>query len=161
MTLVVGAVLLTAAVVFFVLQPILGGRSAPMEKGEEELSEAEARRRVTLLALRDVEYDRATGKLDEADYRSLRTELSQEALAALRAEETERGPGTGATVATPGLTDTLPEALESEIRRVRQGLRSGLTCLDCGHLNVTGSRFCASCGTPLSATPHRENGQAP
>ena len=156
MTLVVGAVLLTAAVVFFVLQPILGGRSAPMEKGEEELSEAEARRRVTLLALRDVEYDRATGKLDEADYRSLRTELSQEALAALRAEEAERLPGPGAAVAAPG-----PEVLESEIRRVRQGLRSGLTCLGCGHLNVTGSRFCASCGTPLSATPHRENGQAP
>jgi len=155
MTLVVGVVLLTAAVVFFVLQPILGGRSAPMERGEEEMSETEARRRVTLLALRDVEYDRATGKLDEADYKALRTELSQEALAALRAEDAERRGARGATT-----TLAASAALEDEIRRVREGLRSGLTCLGCGHMNVAGSRFCASCGSAL-APPHRENGQAP
>ena len=157
MTLVVGAVLLTAAVVFFVLQPILTGRSASMKREDDELTEAESRRRVSLLALRDVEYDRATGKLDESDYRSLKTELSQEALAALQAEEAERQPAPRRTLALR----TDPADLEQEILRVREGLRAGRACLACGHLNPGGSRFCSSCGTPLTARADQGNGKGP
>lgn len=158
MTFVLGAILLTGAVVFFVLHPILSGRGAPTEGERDELTEAEARRRVTLLALRDVEYDRATGKLDDADYRSLRRELSQEALAALEAEEAERREvPAGTPGARPGRA---PADVETEIARVREGLRSGLTCLVCGHLNASGSRFCSSCGSPLEAAAAQGNGAA-
>lgn len=150
-----GAVLLAGAVVFYVLHPILTGQEAPMERDADELTEAEARRRVSLLALRDVEYDRATGKLDEEDYRALRRELSNEALAALEAEEAEeadRSSG-GTAGARGGSWD-----IEAEIRRVREGLRAGLTCAACGHLNASGSRFCAICGTSLQAATRRRNG---
>ena len=158
MTLVLGAALLAAAVVFYVLQPILSGQSAPLEQQGDELSDVEARRRVTLLALRDVEYDRATGKLDEDDYRTLRSELSHEALEALRAEEMEgaKGEGAGAfAAAAPERSSTV----ENDIARVREGVRAGLACLTCGHVNVSGSRFCTSCGTPLTAAASQANGQ--
>ncbi|MBW3534679.1 MAG: c-type cytochrome biogenesis protein CcmI [Gemmatimonadetes bacterium] len=137
MSLFVGAALLAGAVVLFLLHPMITGESAPMEGEEDEMTEAESRRRVKLRALRDVEYDHATGKLDDDDYESLKRELSAEALAALEAEKAERA-------------DRDPASLEDEIARVREGLRSGLTCARCGHLNAADSRFCAHCGTRLA-----------
>ena len=133
-----GALLLVAAVVIFILQPLITGQRASLVREDDERSEAEALRRVKLLALRDVEYDYATGKLDEEDYASLKAELSAEALEALEMSEREAsGVGT--------------EALEREIAAVRAGLESGTTCTSCGFANDEGSRFCASCGHPLEA----------
>jgi cytochrome c-type biogenesis protein CcmI len=143
MSLVLGAALFATAVILFILQPLLTGRWAPMERDDDEMTDAEARRRVTLLALRDVEYDRVTGKLDDKDYQELRRELSAEALAALAAEREERS------------ADAIPSGvegdLETQIQRVRAGLKQGTTCRVCGHVNPARSRFCSSCGTALTA----------
>ena len=78
---------MAAAVVLFIIQPVAKGLHASLEREEDELTETEARKRVALLALRDVEYDFLAGKLDENDYRSLKGELTAEALAALEADE--------------------------------------------------------------------------
>lgn len=139
MSVVVGAVLLVAAVVLFVLQPMLSGRRVSLHRELDEPTEAESRRRVTLLALRDVEYDFATGKLDEADYQSLKRELAAEAIAALERAEAEAAAGPAGA----------PPQLEDEIARLKKGLRSGTTCSVCGTPNEGGSRFCAYCGTAL------------
>lgn len=140
MTFTVGAVLLVMAVVLFILQPVLTGRQASLRREEDEMTEAEATRRVKLLALRDVEYDYATGKLDDADYGRLRRELSAEALAALEEVEREHGRSTAET-----------DELEAEVARVRRGLAAGTTCSGCGRVNPPGSRFCAACGARLVA----------
>jgi hypothetical protein len=55
----------------------------------------DARRRVALAALKDVEYDRAAGKLDDADYLEIRGRLEIEALEALRAAEQDAPPAAG------------------------------------------------------------------
>ncbi|NJD20970.1 MAG: hypothetical protein FIA95_17005 [Gemmatimonadetes bacterium] len=62
---------MAAAVVLFIVQPVARGLHASLEREADELTETEARKRVALLALRDVEYDYLAGKLDEEDYRSL------------------------------------------------------------------------------------------
>lgn len=148
---VIGAVLLVAAVILFILQPMLSGRRVSLHRELDEPTEAEARRRVKLLALRDVEYDFATGKLDENDYHAMRTELAAEALEALAQVESELAAGPAG--ANP--------ALEQEIERLKSGLRSGTTCGSCGSGNEAGSKFCAFCGAPLGhaagpgPTPHR------
>lgn len=129
-----GALILVVAVVGFILQPVIQGHWASLQKQDDEMSEAEARRRVSLLALRDAEYDFATGKLDEQDYRALKRQLSAEALAALRDLE-ESG-------------DT--EALEREIAAAREGMKDVLQCGACHHRNPPGSRFCGACGSPLA-----------
>ncbi len=139
MAVLIGALLLTAAAVFVVLHPILTGRAAPLARGEEEVTEAEVRKRVTLMQLRDAEYDYVTGKLDEEDYRKLRSLLSAEALEAIRAEEA------GGAGAAGG------DDLEAEIAAARARLRAGPFCSRCGHPNAPGSRYCAKCGTPLAA----------
>ena len=143
-----GVTLFAGAVLFFVLQPLLSGKRAPMGPSDAEMTDAEQKRRVSLLALRDVEYDRVTGKLDDHDYQELKREISAEALAALAAEEAERKDA--ATFAAAGARGDVID-FEAELRRVRLGLRAGTTCRTCGHVNPSGSRFCSSCGTPLAA----------
>ena len=83
-TVFLGGALVAAAVTLFILQPILSGLHASLDRAEDELTDAEARKRVALLALRDVEYDFLAGKLDEKDYLSLKADLTAEALEALR-----------------------------------------------------------------------------
>jgi cytochrome c-type biogenesis protein CcmI len=144
-TFTLGAVLLVAAAVLFIIQPLLTGESASLDRTEDEMTEAESKRRVKLLALRDVEYDFATGKLDEDDYKELRRELSSEALAAL--DEAER------EASEPALNGDDPTRadVEREVARVRKGLQEGSVCSSCGHANRAGSRFCSGCGEPLRA----------
>ncbi len=136
------ALLLVGVTVFLILQPILAGKEAPLESQADEPTEAQFRKRVSLLQLRDAEYEYAMGKLGEEDYQALRKELSSEALAAIRAEESEAA-GEGAFEG-PSLSE-----LEEEIALVRSRLRGGVFCSECGHPNVPGSRFCAECGAPL------------
>lgn len=141
MTLYVGVALVVAAVLLFIMQPVVKGLHASLEREDDELTDTEARKRVALLALRDVEYDFLAGKLDEQDYRSLKSELTAEALAAMEADEAARAGGGGA-----GDPD-----LEKEIARIREGLKSGSFCSDCGFANEPGSRFCSACGHALAA----------
>jgi hypothetical protein len=140
-TLILGVALVSAAVVLFIVQPVVKGLHASLERAEDELTDTQARKRVALLALRDVEYDFLAGKLDEEDYRSMKSELTAEALAALEADEASRG-------GHPG-TSTAEDELEAEIARIRVHLREGLVCASCGFANEEGSRFCSACGAAL------------
>ncbi len=140
-TLFLGAAMVAAAVVIFIVQPVAKGIHASLERAEDELTETEARKRVALLALRDVEYDYLAGKLDDDDYRSLKGELTAEALAALEADEKAKE-----QVGSVG-----PEDLEAEIRALRTALHEGVACSDCGYVNEPGSRFCSACGHALPA----------
>lgn len=141
MALFLGAAMVAAAVVIFIIQPVAKGIHASLERADDELTETEARKRVALLALRDVEYDFLAGKLDENDYRSLKGELTAEALAALEADEKARS-----QVGSVG-----PEDVEAEIRALRMGPHEGVACPDCGYANQPGSRFCSACGHALQA----------
>lgn len=142
MGIVVGAALVALAAVLFIMQPLIKGMHASLDREDDELTETEARKRVALLALRDVEYDFLAGKLDEADYRSLKGELTAEALAALEADEAAQ------ERREAGITG--PAELEAEIARARAGLARGVVhCAGCGFGNEAGSRFCSSCGSPL------------
>ena len=135
--------MVAAAVVIFIIQPVAKGIHASLDRADDELTETEARKRVALLALRDVEYDFLAGKLDENDYRSLKGELTAEALAALEADEKARE-----QVGSMG-----PEDVEAEIAAIRMGLQGsdGPACSDCGYVNEPGSRFCSACGHALQA----------
>ena len=140
---ILGALLLVAISVFLILQPVISGREAPMDNSADEPSEAQFRKRVSLLQLRDAEYEYAMGKLGDEDYRALRKELSAEALAAIKAEEAEEK-GAGAEWDVSGEAE-----IEAEIAQVRARLREGVFCSQCGYPSPAGSRFCADCGAPL------------
>ena len=146
-----GALLVVGITVYLILQPSIAGKEAPLWSTAEEPSEAQFRKRVSLLQLRDAEYEYAMGKLGEEDYQTLRQEISSEALAAIRAEEAEVQAGSGVF---EGPSDA---ELEEEIAAVRTRLSGGYFCSACGHPNPAGSRFCGDCGTPMQLPEPSQN----
>lgn len=137
-----GGILLAAGVMLYILEPVFSNRGAPLYDGEDDYDERAARRRIALTALRDLEYDRATGKLDGSDYEMLRDDLSHEALHHLE----DGPPDTGHEQ-----VERASRELEEEIEEIRRALREGSQCAGCGNLNGVGARFCGGCGAPLGA----------
>ena len=109
--LILGATLVAAGVILFVLIPILRGECASLERMGHEVTERDARKTAALRGLRDAEYDYRAGKLDQGDYEALKTEMGRQALAAM--EE---------------VGEPAEDELEAEIARARKGLAEGRTC---------------------------------
>lgn len=140
--LIAGALIMVGISVFLILEPIIKGKEASLWSSGDEPSEAQFRKRVSLLQLRDAEYEFAMGKLGEEDYQKLRKEISAEALSAIREEEAE-------SEGVPPAYSHGSKDIEDEIAEVRARLRSGTFCRECGTPNPRDSRFCSECGTPL------------
>jgi hypothetical protein len=87
-------------------------------------------------ALREIEFDRETGKLSDVDYAELKAEYTQEAIAAMRAEESA-----AAALAAPA-GDAAEAAVLAYRRRVRE-------CARCGPRPEPDASYCSSCGTYL------------
>jgi hypothetical protein len=126
-----------------------------MERSDDEITDLDARKQAALRGLRDAEYDYRAGKLDQADYQILKSDLARQALEAM---QEEGGAGDAANHGAPTPAGAKPaksaapdpaERLEAEIARVRKGIGQGRTCVGCGHLNVKKSLFCTGCGVSL------------
>jgi cytochrome c-type biogenesis protein CcmI len=155
--LIVGVTLVAAGVILFVMMPVLRGDWATLERSDDEVTEVDARKQAALRGLRDAEYDLRSGKIDEADYKVLKSDLARQALEAMEEESPsdsavdERAPtDADAKPAMNAGPNPAGDSLEAEIARVREGIAEGRTCPGCGHLNVAESRFCTGCGGPLS-----------
>ena len=122
--------MLMAAVGALILWPLLVPEP---RSGEGALSSSPvpaSKGHAALSAIKELEFDFATGKIAEDDYRMLRARYETKAVDALA----ER------PAAQPVSPD---EALEAEIRAAR-GRRF---CTSCGASLPSGARFCPSCGT--------------
>lgn len=125
MTLLLFSMLLALLAAAFVVRPLVARRDALLvDVAPGAVLDAEARRRVALTSLKELEYDYLGGKLDETDYRAQKERLSVEALAAMRAAE----------------------ALGIESGRAVAGASDRHAC---GFLNPPLSRYCAGCGARL------------
>jgi hypothetical protein len=128
-TLFVFSLLLALLAGAFVIRPLAARREALLlDVAPGAVLDAEARRRVALASLKELDYDYLGGKLDDADYRTQKERLSLEALAAMRAAE-----AVGYAAA--------PEESGGEA--------AGPDRHACGFLNPPGSRFCSGCGVRL------------
>ena len=89
-----------------------------------------------IAALREIEFDRATGKLSDADYADLKTRYTQRALEAMRATDAPAD----AVVDDP---------IEAVVLAYRARLRS---CARCGPRPEPDAIYCSSCGAYLDET---------
>jgi hypothetical protein len=78
--LVIGTLLAIAALSFVLYPLLIGAYPGPVEKTREHSRDNNA-----IDALREIEFDRATGKLSDVDYDSLKASYTQKAITAMRA----------------------------------------------------------------------------
>jgi hypothetical protein len=141
--LVAGVAVAIAALVL-VLEPLarrtghLESLGLPDEPDLTPIEESESPKVQALLALKEIEFDRATGKLSDEDYGELKTRYGREALAAMDAERE-------LAVAVEESGDADP--LEALIRQARKGLR---VCPACGPRPEASAAFCSECGRALT-----------
>jgi hypothetical protein len=133
------------------LHPKNGGRG----KGDEGrvLDEGEdpdddlSPQAVALRALKEIEFDRATGKLSDGDYETLKARYTSEALAALR---TAAGHGTRDT--GYGTSPSIPDSRVPYPVCPTHGPRpesEAEFCSECGSRLASAPGYCSRCGTSL------------
>lgn len=152
---------LAAVAVYFVLRPVLSPVPRPERpEARDEGDDPEddfSRRAVALRALKEIEFDRATGKLSDGDYDALKRKYTAEALVALREDA-----ATPLPVATrpspPGIVIACPKdgpRPEPDARFCSAcGRRLGDApgyCTRCGSALEPEARFCARCGVKIAA----------
>lgn len=133
---VIAAVALGIVAVWAIAYPLFRrSRSRAPALIPEEPPPEETARGQALLAIRDLDFDYATGKVAEDDYRSLRDGLLRTAADLLEAE----------SVAS---SSDQAEVLVAERRRLLEGAGSPESprCPDCGPRPEPDARFCSSCG---------------
>lgn len=163
LALIVGTALAVAGLLF-VLAPLLKG-SGTHARGTyvpELPPEASA-----LEALREIEFDQATGKLSAEDYSTLKATYAPLALAELKARDASAPEPSRAETATADAAEQLIARMKSRGTNCpTHGARpesDALYCSDCGRFLAAAclrcgaaiedpqSRFCGECGTALAA----------
>lgn len=132
MTALIVGTLLALGALAYVLWPLIAaeGRSSDPLSVPSPASTATHDHGEAVAALREIEFDHATGKLSESDYAALKTQYTSDAVAAMRARESASD-----------------DPVEAEIRRVRAQKR---VCLVCGPRPEPGARYCSRCGAALA-----------
>ena len=144
------AILLATGAVYFVLRPILQPATALWRStaAEDDGDEDVSARAVALRALKEIEFDRATGKLSEADYEALRSKYTALALEALRDARGEMRDASVAEKFTHPASPIPHRACPVHGPRAEVGARF---CSECGRRLSVGHGFCGECGDPLAA----------
>ena len=139
-------VVVAIVVLLVVLQPLLRPdmratdlRSSQPEDDFSDIEESESPKIQALLALREIEFDRATGKLSDADYAFLKHKYAESAVSAIREER-------DVDQQTPHVQNE-DDAAEAMIARARSTRLS--VCPTCDHKLEVGSIFCSNCGRSL------------
>ena len=155
-------ILVALGAVALVLAPLVfPERVRPVaEPAEPEDDPREHRKDLALAALKEIEFDRAMGKLDDADYERMKAAYTAEALEAIRAAdaaEAARVPQepalakravAGGVGAGAGADADPAEAL---IAAKRQAKKSGRRfCSECGAELEGAGKFCVECGAKAS-----------
>jgi hypothetical protein len=129
LALIVGTLLAVGALAY-VLFPLLMGASPMVRRRRAGAEDTRVPDDEAVVALREIEFDRVTGKLSDADYDELRTRYTGRALEAIRAA--------GAPV---------EDAAEAAVLAYRSRLRS---CVRCGPRPEPDAEYCSICGLFLT-----------
>ena len=107
---------------------------------DEPLDPEETPKGVALTALKEIEFDRATGKLSDADYEQLKTRYTAAAVEALREE------------AASSAADDVEAMIAGRLRSLRftgASTPRAPECPTCGPRPEPDAVFCSSCGFRL------------
>ena len=134
------AVLVGLAALLLVMQPLLRRERRPLPP-PEPVDPEETPRGVALAALKEIDFDRETGKLSESDYQLLKAKYTGLALEALRAEEQS---------AEADPVEALIAARVRSLRGADAQASTDLVCRTCGPRPEPDAIFCSTCGLRLA-----------
>lgn len=140
---IVASLLVGVALTALVVGPLVQARPvSPLVDDEpEELEFTE--KGIALSALKEIEFDRATGKLSEEDYEFLKAKYTAQALAALRSEDVPVAAG----AAAPAAGADIESLIAARARAIRGAATAGApTCPSCGPRPEADALFCSDCG---------------
>jgi hypothetical protein len=130
--LIVGTVLALGALAY-VLWPVVAAAEGRFPRSRDTASQPSMSGDLhgeAVAALREIEFDHATGKLSEADYAALKSRYTSDAVTALRARESGDD-----------------DPVEAEIRRARALTR---VCPRCGPRPEPAALYCSRCGAEVA-----------
>ena len=138
--------LLALVALGYVLYPLfLDSSAAPAERADV-VRINDAGRDDPIGALREIEFDRETGKLSDSDYESLKARYTQRALAELRARDAAAARADSMVEARVATTIPVADADDRAEEFVRQMAGVDASCPDCGPRPEPGARYCSNCG---------------
>ena len=123
------ALLVGGAALSLILVPILRPTPEAPAPAWETPELEETRKGQAMLALKEIDFDLATGKLSDLDHAELKRRFTAEAVAAMREDQG------GAAVAAPAKAG-----------------KGGVACPTCGPRPEGDALFCSNCGRSLGAT---------
>ena len=144
----VAAALVGMMALWLVLQPLIWSERK-MPPPFEPVDPEETPRGAALAALKEIDFDRETGKLSDGDYEFLKARYTTLALEALRAESLDVTP------------DTIEAMVAARVRSLRSAGLPTATCSNCGPRPEPDAVFCSSCGNQLTPRPRADNTSSP
>jgi hypothetical protein len=153
---------LTGVALFQVLAPLTSARKSGSSRiGSRRRAALERDKSLTLRSIKELEFDRAMGKVSEADFVEMRDRLRARAVRLMRQLEgaglyrqmIERDLGRSRRAAIPSVAPTPSVDREgaSAAEPDRQAVAAA-SCLGCGTANDLDARFCKRCGERLPWT---------
>jgi hypothetical protein len=159
MTELLAGVVVALAALALVLEPLVIGRPRFKAAGGwspddgdidfTDVEESESPKIQALLALKEIEFDRETGKLSDEDYSTMKSNYQRAALLAMEQEETEGTDSRSEPVAVCPSCGPRPEATArfcSECGGVVEIKGESKRCSGCGMPAPPGAKFCGECG---------------
>ena len=151
---VLAALALAIAALWLVLQPLLQ-KPSTQAPAVEPVDPDETAKGIALAALKEIEFDRETGKLSDTDYEFLKARYTAVALDALRGEQAGSAPGD-----IEALIAVKVRSLRSASASTLPGATS-VVCPACGPRPEPDAVFCSTCGGRLSTPEACGRCQAP
>lgn len=145
------AAIVGCVVLWLVLQPLIHP-AAPRPPVYEPVDPEETAKGIALTALKEIEFDRETGKLSDPDYQLLKAKYTAAALEALRQEPNDE---------THRVSDDVEAMIAAKVRALRSASATTSSntsvpvavlppaCSSCGPRPEPDAVYCSSCGRRL------------
>jgi Zn finger protein HypA/HybF involved in hydrogenase expression len=126
----IGVALLVVAVPY-VVNPLVNERKRQPVKAASPNKEGKGEQKEALAAIRDLDFDFQTGKVNQDDYETLRAQLVLAAAAYLQTKQQEE------------------EKIDALIRARLEQVKASVKCEQCGGEIGPQDLFCPACGAPI------------